>query len=383
MKIDRIQIKVRDLIDGYEEKGAEGIEGVVAYGGKLDVRPAYQREYIYGEKDRDEVLRSVKKHFPINIMYWAKNDNDRYEVMDGQQRTISICRYAAAKDPKNLRSFEQCFAVDDLYFFNLTSDIQDSILDYELDIYVCDGEPSEILAWFKVINIAGKVLSEQELRNTSYTGSWLSDAKLYFSKPKCMAANIGKDYLSGSPIRQEYLETAIRWISARDGLESVDKYMALHQKDENASAIKLYFKRVIDWIKDVFPVYRKEMKGIEWGLLYNRFKDAELDPIALEERIKQLMIDDDVTNKKGIYTYILTGEEKHLSIRAFPDGMKRQIYERQAGICPMCAAEGKDKHWEIEEMHADHKIPWSRGGHTTLDNGQMLCRDHNLQKSDI
>ena len=191
------------------------------------------------------------------------------------------------------------------------------------------------------------MLSEQELRNTSYTGSWLSDAKLYFSKPKCMAANIGKDYLSGSPIRQEYLETAISWIAARDGLESVDKYMALHQRDENASAIKLYFKRVIDWIKDVFPVYRKEMKGIEWGLLYNRFKDAELDPIALEERIKQLMIDDDVTNKKGIYTYILTGEEKHLSIRAFPDGMKRQIYERQAGICPMCAAEGKDKHWGI------------------------------------
>ena len=158
--------------------------------------------------------------------------------------------------------------------------------------------------------------------------------------------------------------------------------MALHQNDENASAIRLYFKRVIDWIKDVFPVYRKEMKGIEWGLLYNLFKDAELDPITLEERIKQLMIDDDVTNKKGIYTYILTGEEKHLSIRAFPDGMKRQIYERQAGICPMCAAEGKMKVWGIAEMHADHIIPWSKGGHTILDNGQMLCRDHNLMKSD-
>ena len=146
------------------------------------------------------------------------------------------------------------------------------------------------------------------------------------------------------------------------------------------SAIKLYFKRVIDWIKDVFPVYRKEMKGIEWGLLYNRLKDVELDPILLEEKIKKLMTDDDVTNKKGIYTYVLTGEEKHLSIRAFPDGMKRQIYERQNGICPMCAAEGKHKHWTIEEMHADHKIPWSKGGHTTLENGQMLCREHNLAK---
>ena len=378
MKIDRIQIKVRDLIDGYEEKGAEGIEGVVAYGGRLDVRPAYQREYIYGEKDRDEVLRSVKKHFPINIMYWAKIDNDRYEVMDGQQRTISICRYAAAKDPKNLRSFEQCFAVDDLYFFNLTSDIQDSILDYELDIYVCDGEPSEILAWFKVINIAGKVLSDQELRNTSYTGSWLSDAKLYFSKPKCMAANIGKDYLSGSPIRQEYLETAISWIAARDGLESVDKYMALHQKDESASTIKLYFKRVIDWIKDVFPVYRKEMKGIEWGLLYNRFKDAELDPTVLEEKIKKLMIDDDVTNKKGIYTYVLSGEEKYLSIRAFSDSMKRQAYERQGGICPHCVSEGKAKtHFAYEKMDGDHILPWNQGGKTTSENCQMLCIYHN------
>lgn len=154
----------------------------------------------------------------------------------------------------------------------------------------------------------------------------------------------------------------------------------MKEKDENASAIKLYFKRVIDWIKDVFPVYRKEMKGIEWGLLYNRFKDIELDPSLLEEKIKTLMTDDDVTNKKGIYTYVLTGEEKHLNIRAFPDGMKRQIYERQNGICPMCAAEGKNKHWAIEEMHADHKIPWSKGGHTTLENGQMLCREHNLAK---
>ena len=380
MKIDRIQITIRELITGYEEKGADGIEGVVAYGGKLDVRPAYQREYIYPDKDRDEVIRSVRKGFPINVMYWAKTGDDRYELMDGQQRTISICRYAAAKDMTDLRPYECCYTVDNMFFYNLTSDQKEQILDYVLDIYVCDGTPSEILAWFKVINIAGKVLSPQELRNTSYTGPWLSDAKQYFSKPNCVAYRIGKDYVTGSPIRQEFLEKAIGWIAARDGLESVEQYMALHQLDENASAIRLYFKQVIDWIKDVFPTYRKEMKGIDWGLLYNRFKDAELDPIALEERIKQLMIDDDVTNKKGIYTYILTGEEKHLSIRAFPDGMKRQIYERQAGICPMCAAEGKTKVWGIAEMHADHITPWSKGGHTTLDNGQMLCRDNNLVK---
>ena len=263
MNIDRMQLTVRELIDGYEEKGAEGIEGVVAFGGKLDVRPAYQREYIYPDKDRDEVIRSVQKGFPINVMYWAKVSDDHYELMDGQQRTISICRYAAAKDMDDLHPYECCYAVDDLYFFNLPADKKDDILDYVLDIYVCDGAPSEILAWFKVINIAGKVLSAQELRNTSYTGPWLSDAKLFFSKPNCTAYHIAKDYVNGSPIRQEYLETAIEWISARDGLASIEEYMALHQKDDNASAIRTYFRRVIDWVETYFPVKRKEMKGIE------------------------------------------------------------------------------------------------------------------------
>ena len=165
MNIDRIQVTVRELIDGYEERGTDGIEGVVAYGGKLDVRPAYQREFIYPDKDRDEVIRSVKKGFPINVMYWAKTGDGRFELMDGQQRTISICRYAAAKDEENRESYEQCFSVDNLYFFNLQADQKQKILDYVLDIYVCDGTPSEVLDWFRIINIAGKVLTEQELQN--------------------------------------------------------------------------------------------------------------------------------------------------------------------------------------------------------------------------
>ncbi|WP_347563715.1 adenine-specific methyltransferase EcoRI family protein [Pseudoflavonifractor sp. 524-17] len=166
--IDRIQVTIQELIDGYKEKGPDGIEGVVAYGGRLDVRPAYQREYIYPDKDRDEVIRSVKKKFPINVMYWAKATDGRYELMDGQQRTISICRYAAVRDEADRQSYEQCFSVDNLYFFNLPEDQKQSIRDYVLDIYVCDGTPSEVLDWFKIINIAGKVLSPQELRNTSY-----------------------------------------------------------------------------------------------------------------------------------------------------------------------------------------------------------------------
>lgn len=378
MNIDRIQVTVRELIDGYEERGTDGIEGVVAYGGKLDVRPAYQREFIYPDKDRDEVIRSVKKGFPINVMYWAKTGDGRFELMDGQQRTISICRYAAAKDEENRESYEQCFSVGNLYFFNLQADQKQKILDYVLDIYVCDGSPSEVLDWFRIINIAGKVLTEQELRNTSYTGPWLSDAKLHFSKPNCTAYRMAKDYMSGSPIRQEYLETAIEWIADRDGLPSIEAYMALHQQDENANQIWIYFKRVIEWVQTIFPAKRKEMKGLEWGLLYNQFKDATLDPDKLEAEIKALMIDDDVTNKKGIYSYVLTRDERHLNIRAFTEKQKREAYERQNGICPDCK-----RHFAFEEMQGDHITPWSKGGHTTSENCKMRCADCNRRKSDI
>lgn len=370
MKIDRMQVTVRKLINGYEEKGADGVEGVVAFGGKLDVRPPYQREYIYPAKDRDEVIRSVMKGFPINVMYWAKTGDGHYELMDGQQRTISICRYAAEK--------ERTFAVNNRYFFNLEADERKEIEDYILDIYVCDGTPSEVLDWFRVINIAGMKLSEQELRNTAYTGPWLADAKLHFSKPTCAAYHMAKDYMNGSPIRQEYLETAIEWIAARDGLKSIEDYMALHQNDENANQIWIYFKRVIEWVQTIFPVKRKEMKGIEWGLLYNSFKDVELDPDELEQRVKSLLIDDDVTNKKGIYSYVLTGDEKHLSLRAFTDSQKRAAYERQGGICPRCG-----EHFDIEKMQADHITPWSKGGKTIPENCQMLCDDCNRRKSDI
>lgn len=368
MKIERIQITVAELVNGYEERGTDGIEGIVAYGGLLDVRPPYQREYVYAPKERDEVIRTVKKGFPLNTMYWAKTDDGRFELMDGQQRTISICRYAAES--------ERTFAVDEKYYFNLEKDLQQQINDYVLDIYVCDGTPSEVHEWFKVINIAGKPLTAQELRNTAYTGSWLSDAKLHFSKPTCAAYNMAKGYVSGSPIRQELLETAIEWITERDGLDSIEAYMALHQHDNNANQIWIYFKRVIEWVQTIFPTYRKEMKGIEWGSLYNVYKDSELDPDALEGEIKRLMMDDDVTNKKGIYAYVLTHNEKFLNIRAFTDSQKREAYERQNGICPNCG-----QHFDIDQMEGDHIKPWHLGGKTSSDNCQMLCRDCNRTKS--
>lgn len=377
MNIDRMQVTIRELIDGYEEKGDEGIEGVVAYGGKLDVRPAYQREYIYGEKDRDEVIRSVKKGFPLNVMYWSKVGPDHYELMDGQQRTISICRYAAAEDERNLRSFERCFPVDERFFYNLQPDQREAILNYPLDIYVCDGSPTEVLDWFRIINIAGKVLTQQELRNTSFTGPWLADAKLYFSKPNCRAYKLYKDYMSGSPIRQEYLETAIQWAADKDGVPSIDQYMALHQHDDNANQLWIYFQRVMQWVQAIFPNYRKEMKGLDWGLLYNRHKDDVLDPDVLEARIKELMMDDEVTKKAGIYTYVLTGEEKHLSLRAFTEAQKRAAYERQGGICPDC-----HQPFAYEQMQGDHITPWSQGGKTVPENCAMRCADCNRHKSD-
>ena len=378
MNITRRTITVRELIEGYEEKGPDGVEGIVAFGKRLDVRPPYQREYIYPNKDRDEVIRSVLKGFPINVMYWAKTGEDHYELMDGQQRSISICRYAA----ENYQNFsiDGCFltgmAHDSKNFFNWQPQVQEKILDYPLDIYICDGTPDEILSWFRVINIAGMKLTEQELRNTSYTGPWLADAKLFFSKPNCVASNLGKDYVSGSPIRQELLEKVLSWIIDIKGLSLIEDYMSLHQLDSDAEELKQYFRDVIDWVEKTFIVKRvKEMKGVNWGYLYNRFHNQSLDPNALEEKIKKLMADSDVTNKPGIYEYVLNGSEKALSIRVFDANMKREAYERQHGKCAICG-----HHFAIDEMHADHKKPWSRGGHTVASNCQMLCVECNLKK---
>lgn len=364
MKIERKQITVADLICGYRDSG---ITGVTAYDGKLDVRPAYQREYVYGEKERDEVIRSVMKGFPLNVMYWSKA-GDHYELMDGQQRTISICRYAAES--------ERTFSVDMKYWHNLQEDERERFLAYPLDIYVCDGTPSEVLSWFRVINIAGLRLTEQELRNTSYTGPWLADAKVHFSKPNCAAYNMAHDFVNGSPIRQEVLEKALEWIVDAEGIDSIEEYMAIHQNDENSSQLWVYFQKVIQWVRVIFPTYRREMKGLPWGPLYNVHKDDDLDPVRLESEISRLMADDDVTSKKGVYEYVLTGNERKLSIRAFDKRDARAAYERQKGVCPLCG-----EHFEFEEMQADHIKPWSKGGRTVPENCQMLCRQCNIKKS--
>jgi len=363
MKIKLKEITIKEVSNKYIN---DDEEGVVGYGGKLNIRPKYQREFVYKDHQRDAVIETVRKNFPLNVMYWVENEDGTYEVMDGQQRTISICEYIAGK-----------FSLNFQYFHNLEDTEKKQILDYKLMIYFCEGNDKEKLDWFKTINIAGEKLTDQELRNAIYTGTWLTDAKRHFSKTGCPAFNIGSDYLNGSAIRQDYLETTISWISD----EKIEQYMADHQHKPNANELWLYFQSVINWVKAVFPNYRKEMKGVPYGTLYNKVKGKEFDAKKLEKEITKLMQDEDVTKKSGIYEYVLTGSERALNIRAFNDKMKREAYERQKGICPDCKGENKKKKWEIEEMEADHIKPWHEGGKTIATNCKMLCKQDNRTKS--
>jgi 5-methylcytosine-specific restriction endonuclease McrA len=357
MKIELKEIKIRDLVKGYVDLDEEGVFG---YAGQLDIRPPYQRNFIYGDKQREAVIDTVSKGFPLNVMYWAVRSNGGFEVIDGQQRTLSICQYVNGD-----------FSYQKLYFSNLPEDQQERLLDYKLTVYQCTGTDSEKLEWFKTINIAGEKLTDQELRNAVYSGPWVTDAKRYFSRNNCAAQRLASHLLDGKPNRQEYLETVIYWISN----DNIEDYMGLHQHSPNADEIWKYFGDVIDWVKTVFTVNRKEMKGIEWGLLFNEHGKRTFNSNAIESEVRKLMEDEDVTNKRGIYEYLLTRKEKHLSIRQFSDAQKREAYEKQSGVCPQCRLS-----FPIEEMEADHIIPWHQGGKTLPDNCQMLCKSDNRTK---
>jgi hypothetical protein len=363
MKIEERKITIRELTDGYRNNDEDN--DVRGFGGQLNIRPKYQREFVYKPAQRDAVIDTVRKGFPLNIMYWVKNGDGDFEVLDGQQRTISICEYVAG-----------AFSINGQTFHNLTDDQQKQILDYQLTIYVCEGTDSERLDWFRVINTAGDKLTPQELLNATYPGPWLESAKKNFSKSEGPAWRLGHQYLTGEANRSEYLETALRWISNGKG----QAYMSEHQHDDNADALWDYFARVIKWVKRLFPNYRSEMKGVEWGILYNRINGAELDPAKLEENVQCLYEDEDVSKKSWIYPYLLLKDiepnaEKLLSIRAFPDSIKKTVYARQNGLCAKCG-----KPFKIAEMDADHITPWSQGGHTTIDNCQMLCKSCNRSK---
>lgn len=380
LKIDLLEIPIKDIVDSYLDAG---ITGVTGYHGKLNIRPPYQREFVYKEQQRNAVIDTIWKGFPLNVMYWVQTKGDsfdspdaEFEILDGQQRTISFCQFCA-------NEFMMILNGNLKTFMSLTEDEKNKILDYKCMIYICKGSDSEKLEWFRVINTAGEKLTDQELRNACYPGAWLTSAKAQFSKPGCAAYSLGSKYLSGSPIRQDYLETAIDWIRQEKGMASIEEYMLTHQADPNSVELWNYYSNVINWVMALFPTYRSQMKGVDWGVLYNKYHSNKYNPVTLEDEVKKLMEDDEVENKKGIYEYVFDRLEKHLNLRTFSESQKNKAYNKQGGICPRCVSMNKPtktKVWDISEMEADHITPWHTGGKTEDDNCQMLCKTCNREK---
>lgn len=386
MKIKQKPILVRDIFEKYKDSAEEG---VVGYGGKLNIRPAYQREFVYKDEQRNEVIRTVMRGypsttFPLNVMYWAKIDEDHFELIDGQQRTISLCQYV---------NNEFSIIIDGIpkNFDNLSQERKDYFLNYELQVYICSGTPEQRLEWFSIINIAGEPLTPQELLNANYTGPWLSSAKRYFMKSNSAAYGLGNKYIDieANQSRGKGLETAIKWISN----DNVKQYMADHQNDEDAKALWLHFRRVIDWAQNTFTGYYREMKGLNWGQLYDKYHQQTYDPKEVSEQIQELHGDPYVKNSKGIFEYILGGsdDKKLLDVRVFDDPIKRSVYASQTKIakakgksnCPNCSIghhANKSKIWSLEEMEADHVSAWIKGGVTDVKNCEMLCMTHNRAK---
>lgn len=371
MKITLHQVTIGELVDGYADR-SDNEEGITGLGGRLNIRPKYQREFVYGAKERNAVMDTVWRGFPLNVMYWVRTTPEvpsapldgSFELLDGQQRTISICQFVHG---------EYMMVLDGTLtnFDGLTAEQKRRILDYPLQIYVCDGPEDEQIAWFRVINIAGERLTEQEMRNAVYSGPWVTQAKRRFSKTNCVAYQLGRDYMAGAPIRQTYLETVLKWISRGE----IDAYMVKHRFDADSDELWQYYQDVVHWVQTRFTERRREMKGVAWGDIYNLHRDAPFRESELRERVRALMKDSDVQSKSGIYWYVFDGDERHLQLRAFDGNTKREVYERQKGVCPLCGS-----HFEIEEMEADHITPWHEGGRTVAANCQMLCRNCNRHK---
>jgi len=366
MDIKQQTITVRDLVAGYMNDPDHGVRG---YGGRLDIRPPYQREFRYDTKQKQAVVNTILKGFPLNIMYWSVVNDEQFEMIDGQQRTLSICEY-----------FTHEFNIEDpdrgiLYFSSLTPDEQQKFLNYELTVYFCTGTDKEKLDWFRVINIAGERLLDQELLNAVYVGPFVTDARRHFSKDGCPAYKMAADLLNGVAREQAYLHTVFQWAARREGIKEVSEYMSKHKDDANANQLWAYFSAIVTWVRSTFIKYRKEMKGLDWGLLYDNYHEEIYDTAELEQRIHDLMEDDEIMKKSGIYSYVLSGDLRDLSFRTFDKKQKREAYERQQGICAHCG-----KHFELEEMEGDHITPWAEGGVTTAENCQMLCKECNRKK---
>ena len=375
---------VGDVCKGFIYDKSEG-KGLFGLGGKLIVQPEYQRNYIYGDGKKDvAVVESLLKGYPLGLIYFVLNKDGMYEVLDGQQRITSFARFVNKTWP---------FAVNwkgkIRYFDSLDKDDRDRITDAPLTIYVCEGEPSEIQEWFETINIAGVPLVKQELRNASYHGPFVTKARSVFSNTGNAAMSRWKTYVKGDPKRQAVLEAALDWVSDGD----IDGYMARHRGDTGIDEMKNHFDKVIDWVDSLFEYTGSEVCGLEWGRLYRQYHKTAYSKDELTKKVNALLYDPQITNKRGIFEYVLGGEKDTtlLNVRVFDEKTKKMVYDRQTkaaaekGVsnCPLCAI-GNDcnarRLYKLAEMDADHVTAWSRGGVTDASNCQMLCKTHNRAK---
>lgn len=374
---------VQEICNGFVYNELEG-KGLFGLGGKLTIQPEYQRNYIYADGKKDvAVIQSILKGYPLGLIYFNKVADDKFEVLDGQQRITSIGRYVTGKFAvKDQNDLEQ-------YFGGLPQELQDKILNTELLIYECQGSESEIKEWFKTINIAGVPLNNQELLNAVYSGPFVTMAKAEFSNSQNANVQMWSAYISGNVNRQDYLAAALDWVSHGH----VGDYMSQHRYDDNINELKTYFTSVIDWASSVFIDVKNEMCGLEWGRLYEQYHQNAYNPAEVSQKLHELYADPYVTNKRGIVEYILSGcsDTKLLNIRIFGEADKQTVYEQQTitareqGVsnCPLCAMGNDNNHtriWKLSEMDADHVTAWSRGGSTDISNCQMLCKTHNRAK---
>lgn len=379
----RTDITVADICKDFVYNEYEG-KGLFGLSGKLTIQPEYQRNYIYADGKRDvAVIESIIKGYPLGLIYFTKVAEDKYEVLDGQQRITSFGRFVTGK-----------FAISDnngipRYFSGLAQDVREKIMSTPLTVYVCEGTESEIKEWFKTINIAGIPLNEQELSNAIHSGPFVTKAKEEFSNSQ--NANIQKwsAYISGNVLRQDYLKTALEWVSRGN----IDEYMSKHRYDDNINELKTYFTSVIEWVSCVFVDLESEMRGLPWGKFYEEYHACSYDSEQISAKLHELYADFFVKDKKGVFEYILGGcqDSKLLNIRIFDEPTKKTVYTNQtekakandSSNCPLCAVgndNNKKRIWKLSEMDADHVTAWSNGGATDISNCQMLCKTHNRSK---
>lgn len=383
----RTDITIEQICKGFVYNELEG-KGLFGWSGKLVIQPEYQRNYLYAEAKMEEaVIRSVMNDLPLGLLYFNKVSDNKYEVLDGQQRITSLGRFMTGKFPiKDENGLPH-------YYPKLPGDYAKKIRETPLTIYICEGEESEIKEWFKTINIAGIPLNHQEVSNAVYSGPFVTKAKEEFSNSQNANIQKWRAYIKGKVSRQDYLRTALEWVAHSSDNDVVDAYMSKHRFDTNIAELKTYFTSVIDWISGTFIDVEGEMRGLDWGRLFETYHNTPYDPAEVSAMVHKLYGDAAVKNRKGVFEYILGGcvDTKLLEIRIFDDVIKRTVYERQTadaqaqGVsnCPLCAlGNDSNKHriYKLKEMDADHVTAWSKGGATDISNCQMLCTSHNRAK---